>query len=179
MKLRSKYAGLSPEGRHTYDLTIRIPDMPEGLAIIRGVTSEDLATGKEFEANFVAFGRPDYKFGKVGMSKAQVRASVTRQERRTAESLGGHRQTGSGAVRGYKGDGRVEGRFRIENKMTQAESMRVKLQDLRKIRSECEGLEAPVFEVEFRDRHTLRPKEKWALVPWEVWEKMANEADDD
>lgn len=179
MILYSKYKGLSPEGRHTYDLFIRVPSTPDGLAIVRGVTSEDLLSGREFQAEFNAFGQPDFKFGKVGPSRAQVRASVTRQERRVAESLGGHRQTGSGARRGYKGDGRVDGRFRIENKMTRAESMRVSLKDLQKIRSECEGLETPVFEVEFRDKHTLRPKEKWALVPWDTWEKLANAVGDD
>ena len=179
MILHSKYKGLSPDGRYTYDLIIRVPSVPDGLAIVRDVTSEDLISGRELEAEFVAYGQPEFKFGQVGPSRATVRASVTRQERRVAEGLGGHRQTGSGSRRGHKGDGRVEGSYRIENKMTRAESFRVTLNDLQKIRSECEGLEVPVFEVEFRDRHTLRPKEKWALVPWEIWEKLANAADDD
>lgn len=178
MIIYARYKGLK-QGRHAYDIMVRVPDVPEGLGIVRDVTTVDLMSGKEFEADFSAFNGKNYTFPKPGPTKKAVRASVTRQERKRAEELGGRRQTGSGARPHAKGDGRVEGRFRIENKMTRAASTRIELKDLKKIRSECEGTEVPVFEVEFRDKQTLETKEKWALVPWEVWRRIADEADND
>jgi len=173
-----KYLGRDEMGIVRFDLTIRIPDVPEGIAFVRGICEQDFLSGRELPTEFHAFGQPDYKI-KLGPSIQQVRRSVTNQERRTAEALGGHRQSGSGARPGYKGDGRVEGKFRIENKMTTAGSIRVALKDLTKVRSECAPGEQPVFEVEFRDKGTLRVKEKWALVPWKEWEKRVNATNDD
>lgn len=113
-----------------------------------------------------------------GPSKQRLRRSATNQERSTAEALGGSRQTGSGARRGHKGDGRVFGRFLIENKFTQAKEFRLKLADLRKARAECTGQEVPVFNVQFREPHTLMVLDNWALVPWSEWEKRKDvEAD--
>lgn len=113
----------------------------------------------------------------LGTSKQRLRRAATQQERK-AEALGGHRQSGSGARPGYKSDGRVIGRFRIENKFTTAQSFRLKLAELRKIRAECQGSETPVFDVEFREKGTLKVLDNWVLIPRAEWEKL-NAASDD
>lgn len=101
------------------------------------------------------------------------RRAVTLQERSRSEEIGGRRQTGSGAKTHYKADGRVDGEYRIECKSTTSKSFVVKLGDLTKIRSECAGLEVPLFEIEFWDKGTLQPLDRWVLVPWDAWRKKA------
>ena len=114
------------------------------------------------------------------VSRKRIKRSSMQQEQKSAEALGGRRQSGSGARPGHKGDGRVRGRFRFENKFTTAESFRVKHAELRKARAECEGLEVPVFDVQFKEKVTLRTIDNWVLVPREHWEKLANaQAGDD
>ena len=107
-------------------------------------------------------------------SHKRLKHASMQQEQKSAEALGGRRQSGSGARPGNKGDGRVRGRFRIENKFTTAESFRVKLAELRKLRAECEGLEVPIFDVQFKEKVTLRTIDNWVLVPRDHWEKLAN-----
>lgn len=107
----------------------------------------------------------------AGVSHKRLRHAATQQEELDARGLGGHRHSGSGSRPGYKGDGRVIGRFRTESKTTTAKSFSVTLADLRKVRSECEGLEVPVFFVQFVERGTLKPIDEWVLVPKREWEK--------
>lgn len=107
-------------------------------------------------------------------NRKRLRKASMQQEEKSAEALGGRRVSGSGARPGHKGDGRVPGRFRIENKFTTAASIRVKLSELRKIRAECEGLEVPVFDVQFKEKVTLRTIDNWVLVPRDHWETLAN-----
>lgn len=107
------------------------------------------------------------------ISKQRMRRAATQQERETAEALGGYRQTGSGARQGYKGDGRVFGRFRIENKFTTRLSFSVKLRELTKIRAECAAQEVPIFDVQFKEKGTLKTVEHWALIPWSELKKYA------
>jgi len=178
MTLRGEYKGRDAYGVLRYDLTVSLPDVPEGIAVLYGVCEQDLMSGKTLLSDFCEVKKEEYKV-RMGPSIRRVRDSVTRQERRIAESLGGHRQSGSGARPGYRGDGRVEGKFRIENKMTRSASIRIPLADLRKIRSECGSGEVPLYEIEFRDKNTLEVKEAWILVPWKEWEKRANATDDD
>jgi hypothetical protein len=109
----------------------------------------------------------------AGVSPTRLRRAATQQEERDASGLGGHRHGGSGSRPGYKGDGRVIGRFRTESKTTTSKSFKVTLADLRKIRSECEGLEVPIFFVQFVERGTLKPIDEWVLVPKKEWEKRA------
>lgn len=116
----------------------------------------------------------EVRMGSDGPSKQRLKKASMKQEEETASALGGHRQAGSGSRPGYKGDGRVFGRFRIENKFTTAASFRLKLAELRKIRAECSNQEVPVFDVQFKDRDTLKTIDHWALVPWSEWEKRAN-----
>ncbi len=121
---------------------------------------------------------PELKGGSKPTKKRLRRAS--QKQEREIERVGGRAQSGSGSKVGNKGDGRVRGRYRIENKFTQASSFRVTLAELRKIRSECEGLEVPVFDVQFKEKVTLRTKDNWVLVPRDHWEKLANaQAGDD
>jgi hypothetical protein len=180
VSFQAAYAGRNDDGHVLYDIIIKV--LPEGIGVIQGVPQPEILSGNELRTEFIVptdtAGQPVLK-KRQDASPARVRRSVTNQERRTAEGLGGYRQTGSGARRGYKGDGRVEGRYRIENKMTRASSTVVRLSDLQKIRGECSTGEVPIFEVEFRERGTLRPLDKWALVPWDAWERLANAADDD
>jgi len=162
-------------GEPQYEIIVRVPRCMPGVGVVKNVDMSAFMQGQDY-TGFV------YEFGNttpLAPSKQRVRRSVTKQEITTAESLGGRRQSGSGAKDGHKGDGRVVGKYRIENKMTTAASARVQLKDLQKIRAECQGLEVPVFEIEFREKQTLRTKDKWALVPWSEWEKLANAAGND
>lgn len=111
--------------------------------------------------------------GKSRVPPKSRRRAVTKQEVARSEELGGQRQTGSGSRITAKGDGRVFGKYRIECKSTTAASFTVKLADLNKIRSECAGLEVPLYEIEFWEDGTLRPIDKWVLVPWDAWKKKA------
>ena len=172
MSFQIKYNGRTSTGAVNYEVVVKCE---EGIAILRDMTAPELLSGREFPTNFVPYNQPT----RTGPSASRLRQSATRQERRTAEALGGHRQTGSGSKHGYKGDGRVEGKYRIESKFTQADSFRVSLSDLSKIRSECSNTEVPIFEVEFREKGTLRTKDKWALIPWATLEKLVNAAIDD
>lgn len=122
-------------------------------------------------------------------SHKRLRRTSMQQEQEVAESLGGRRQSGSGARPGNKGDGQVlaqgvidnleggPGRFRIENRFVTAESYRLKLSDLKKIRAECTGRETPVFNIQFREKGTLRPLDDWVLVPRREWEALAQTDD--
>lgn len=177
MSFRVQYKGYTDEGHAKYDIFLKADQA--GIAVLRDIPQPAILSGQELSSDFLPYNHDKTSRSRPDASPARVRRSITQQERRTAEALGGHRQTGSGARRGYKGDGRVEGRYRIENKMTRAASVRVHHSDLQKIRAECAAGEVPVFEVEFREKSTLRVKDKWAMVPWDVFERLANEAGDD
>jgi hypothetical protein len=123
-------------------------------------------------------------------SRKRLKEASMQQELESAQALGGHRQTGSGARPGNKGDGQVldqsaidnleaaPGRFRIENKFATGASTTLRLSELQKIRAECQGHETPVFDVQFKDRNTLRTLDNWVLIPRREWEKLASQADD-
>jgi hypothetical protein len=108
---------------------------------------------------------------KTVSKKAQKRASV-RQEVEVMEALGGRRQTGSGAVGHLKGDGRVRGKWRVEMKYTRKDSYRVERKELGKIRGECEGLEKPLFVIDFQNGQTGNLEDRWVLVPYEDFLKL-------
>jgi hypothetical protein len=111
--------------------------------------------------------------GGVPMKAKEVRRRATRQERKRIEAIGGKAHRGSGALAGHKSDGSTD-RWRMENKFTTADSYRVTLADLTKLRSECRGFQAPVFNVEFQERHTGAVRETWVLVPATEWERLVN-----
>lgn len=112
-------------------------------------------------------------------SAKRIKRASMKQETRVAEDMGGRRQSGSGAVACKRGDGRVIGKYRIENKLKLTKGIRITREELSKIRSECEHGEVPLFEVDFADRTTLRVEDRWILVPYDHWKKVSGEADDD
>lgn len=101
------------------------------------------------------------------------------QDRDVMERLGGRVQPASGSLEGYKGDGRVYGRFRIETKYTTKKSFRLELEELFKIAGETNELEVPVFVIDFKDGDSARTVGRFAVVPFTFFEKVANETDDD
>jgi len=123
-------------------------------------------------------------------SRKRMKRASMKQEEEFAGELGGHRQSGSGSRRGNKGDGQVldqaavdalegaPGRYRTENKFSTCASMTLHLVDLQKIRSECRGREVPVFNVQFKDRATLRTLDDWVLIPRKEWKALASKTDD-
>lgn len=115
--------------------------------------------------------------GTLLRTRPQRRKRISKKQEKRIEDLGGNVQPGSGSRPGYKSDGRIRGRYRIENKYTTAESFRVELRDLVKIRSECVGLEVPVFEVQFRTPRTMHVRDEWVLIPRKEWEKHVHPDD--
>ena len=115
--------------------------------------------------------------GTLLRTKAKRVKRISRKQESTVERVGGCVQPGSGSRQGCKGDGRIRGRYRIENKFTRTNSYRVELSDLAKIRSECTGLEVPVFEVQFREKHTMAILDKWVMIPRKEWEKHVHTHD--
>lgn len=101
----------------------------------------------------------------------RVREVSKKQERKTAELLGGDAQKASGALPWAKGDVRVKGELRVEEKFTYADSYRVALSDLEKIRSETYGTEDPMFVVKFLRRANNAVRDVWVLLPLEAFMK--------
>ncbi len=99
-----------------------------------------------------------------------------KQEIDLAEDLGGKVQLNSGAVVGSKGDVRVKGEYRVEAKFTAANSYKLDLDELYKIASECEGLEKPLFVVDFLDKHTKKPKDRFAVLPYDQLKELIDAA---
>jgi len=107
-----------------------------------------------------------------------LRKRSTKAERVLAKQVGGKLQPGSGCLPKYKSDVLVKGKTRLEHKFTQAKSYTLKFYDLLKLLGECEDGEDPVFVVEFQERGTLKTLAKYAIVPFEDWEK-AHDIDSD
>lgn len=105
--------------------------------------------------------------------KNDKRASM-KQEQKLADSVGGVRQKGSGALPWAKGDVRKRGELRGEAKQTRAKQYTVKREDLDKIRSECSFGEDPFLAVWFCDQN-WKPEDKWVLVPEAIWRRLRDE----
>jgi len=106
----------------------------------------------------------------------QVKKRSQKQERTVMAGLpGGRAQAGSGSRPGYKGDGRVYDRIRVEMKSTTKKDMSIVTRDvLNKIRGECEGHEEPIVVVDFAERSTGRVEDQWALIELKVLERILN-----
>lgn len=155
-------AKMEPSG-HAYDgVILRL--RAEGQEVAIETTMADLLRDH-------AVGFFDVPHGTLLRTRPQRRKRISKKQEKRVEELGGNTQPGSGSRPGYKSDGRIRGRYRIENKYTTAESFRVELKDLAKIRSECVGLEVPVFEVQFRAPRTMQVRDEWVLIPRKEWEK--------
>lgn len=142
-----------------------------------GQGSLDVAWGCAFGPEYTIVLEPPQ--GGMRMSHKEVKRRSARQERQRIEAVGGRRHSGSGSRSGYKSDGSLGYRWRMENKFTTKESYRVALSDLRKLRSECLNGQAPVFNVDFQDKHTGETKDSWVLVPSKEWERLVNATSDD
>ena len=112
-------------------------------------------------------------------SQARIKKASMKQEARVAEALGGKRQRGSGAVAWRKGDGRVRGKYLLENKTCLTKGFRVERAALAKIRSECSPGEEPLFQIDFTNPSTLRVEDAWVLVPLNHWEKVCGALSND
>ena len=95
------------------------------------------------------------------------------QEKATAERLGGVAVKGSGC--GFeKGDVRVKGIMRVENKCTQKKSFSLKIEMLSKIENAAlSSGEIPAMEIEFIDPRTGKSLHKVAVVPMYVLDMIA------
>lgn len=112
------------------------------------------------------------------VSKVRQRRAAIKQEEQVAQLHGGHRNKGSGSVSHRKGDARIRHKYRIENKFTTKQEIRLKREDLMKIRSECTPGECPVFQIDFKAPGTLKTEDQWVLVPLKEWEKKLATSDD-
>jgi hypothetical protein len=102
------------------------------------------------------------------------RRAVARQERETAELVGGRVQKASGAVLSAKSDVRLKGVLRGEMKSTEKKSFILKREVLDKIRSECVGMEKPFLSLRFINPLTMAAEDEWVVIPIEHWEHNKN-----
>jgi hypothetical protein len=85
------------------------------------------------------------------------------QELGTSTQVGGRIMPASGSRRGMKGDARVIGELRIENKFTEAKQWPLKLDDLKLIASRASGGEIPVLQLDYRQPPRTQ---RYAVVRW-------------
>lgn len=109
-----------------------------------------------------------------GPPSRRVQRAARRNEQHVADGIGGRRQPGSGNQPGAKGDVRKRGEYRIENKDSYSDQYILKLDVLDKIRGECATGEKPALVLTFMEKHTYRPRDRWAIIPYPVWEDYAN-----
>jgi len=100
----------------------------------------------------------------------RLRKMIQKEERETAALVGGRAQKASGAMLAAKGDIRVRGKLRGEEKSTSLKAFSIKRQVLDKIRSECTGSERPFVLIRFRNPLDMSTEDKWVLIPVEDWE---------
>lgn len=104
----------------------------------------------------------------------RVKAASMRNERLVAAGIGGRTQPGSGNQPGAKGDVRKRGEYRVENKDSYSSQFILKLAILDKIRGECGTGEKPALVLTFMEKNTHRPRERWAIIPYNDWESHAS-----
>lgn len=104
----------------------------------------------------------------------RIKKLSQKQERKVmAELPGGRTQPGSGSKTGYKGDGRVYDRIRVEMKQTATQSMSIVTRNvLNKIRGECAGREEPIVVVDFTDKSTGRVEDRWCVIEHKVLKRV-------
>ena len=98
------------------------------------------------------------------MGTRRVKRISKQQENRAASDLGGRVQAASGATRlGGGADVRVQGKIRVECKVTEKNSYIVKREELLKLsRQAMKTLEIPVFQFAFRSN--LGRLDKYAII---------------
>lgn len=102
----------------------------------------------------------------------RVRALSRKQERTVMSDLGGRVMPASGARAGYKGDGRVFDRIRVEMKESFSSTFRLTREILNKIRGECAGKEEPVVVVDFKDKRTGGTEDRWCVIEYKVLKRI-------
>jgi hypothetical protein len=114
------------------------------------------------------------------MKPKRRRAISKLQDRKVMGALGGRVQPASGSMGGYKGDGRVFGRFRVETKYTVKDTYRLDVRELFKIAGEASDGEVPVMVIDFKEPSSARVRGQFAIVPFHYFEKVSRaETDDD
>lgn len=110
------------------------------------------------------------------MTPKTARKRISKFESETAEALGGRRTPASGAG-DTKGDGRVQGRFRIENKTTAAKGYRLTKDTLQKIDDAARPYgERPILIVQFEQR--LGPHKRFAILEYNDFLELVDETSD-
>ena len=102
----------------------------------------------------------------------RVRALSRKQERTIMSDLGGRVMPASGSRPGYKGDGRVFDRIRVEMKESFSNTFKLTREILNKIRGECAGKEEPVVVVDFKDRRTGNTEDRWCILEYKVLKRI-------
>lgn len=91
-----------------------------------------------------------------------IKKASLRQEKHTADEIGGRTQINSGAVRMGGGADVRGGGLRIECKFTEKDSYVLKWKELEKLRKQAnKTLEVPVFQFAFKFRNTMK---KYAVL---------------
>ncbi len=115
----------------------------------------------------------DFTKGTRPPTRAMKKKAV-RRERALAESLGGRAQPNSGATPHAKGDVRVRGRWRIDDKTTRNKSFSLTRGIINKIRSECSGSEDFAITIGFLNPRTQKEEEEVVVMDKSTWEEMVN-----
>lgn len=114
---------------------------------------------------------------KKRVSAKHIKEISRKQEQSVMSKLdGGRAQTGSGARAGYKSDGVVFDKIRMEAKFTFARAFKLELFELMKLAGECEGRERPVFVVDFKEKGTARLKGRFVILHDSDFQRMAHVA---
>lgn len=117
--------------------------------------------------------RKDAQKSSTTRSKRRTtRGRSERQEKRTARQYGGKQTKNSGAM-DDKGDVKVEGKLRIEDKTTKKRSYRLTLSDLRKVARAAKGDEMPVMKICFED--DLR--QQFVVLPEPYFRRLLEDAE--
>lgn len=110
----------------------------------------------------------------AGPPSRRVQKASRRNEAKVARGIGGRTQPGSGNQPGAKGDVRKRGEYLVENKDSYSNQYILTLAVLNKIRGECAFREKPALVLTFMEKGTDRPRDRWAIVPYNDWEEYAN-----
>lgn len=102
----------------------------------------------------------------------RVRKLSQKQEREVMSDLGGRVMPASGSKAGYKGDGRVFDRIRVEMKESFSRTFAMTRDILDKIRGECTGKEEPVVVVDYKDKATGRTEDRWCVIEYKVLKRI-------
>lgn len=102
----------------------------------------------------------------------RVRELSKKQERTVMADLGGRVMPASGSKAGYKGDGRVYDRIRVEMKETSSLAFNLSREVLNKIRGECAGKEEPVVVIDFKNRKTGNTEDRWCVIEYKVLKRI-------